>query len=156
MISDKVNISSFQQQMLSSPVNQHLIKKPLFMGLVVGLSVISIWGISLTFFLSIDATKISIWLIIPAILWQMFLYTGLFITAHDAMHGVVFPQKPKINHLVGSLSVIIYGLFSYKKLLKSHWLHHCHPASDLDPDFHDGKNKNPFSWYFHFFRKYWS
>lgn len=156
MISDKVNISSLARKMLSSPVNQHLINKPLFIGLLVGLSVISIWAISLTFFLSIDATKIPIWLIIPAILWQMFLYTGLFITAHDAMHGVVFPQNPKINHFIGSLSVLIYGLFSYKKLLKNHWVHHRHPADELDPDFHDGKNKNPFSWYFHFFNEYWS
>jgi len=34
------------------------------------------------------------------------------------MHGAVFP-KSKINNLVGSLAVFLYGLFDYKQLLKS-------------------------------------
>jgi len=50
-------------------------------------------------------------------------------------------QNPKINNLVGSLAVFLYGLFDYKQLLKKHWSHHHHPASELDPDFHDGKHK---------------
>lgn len=31
------------------------------------------------------------------VLLQMHLYTGLFITAHDAMHGVAAPGKPGLN-----------------------------------------------------------
>ncbi len=44
----------------------------------------------------------------------------------------------------------------YQTLLKKHWLHHHNPASELDPDFHDGKHKNFFSWYLHFMKGYWS
>jgi len=60
-------------------------------------------------------------------------------------------QNHKINNLVGALAVFLYGLFNYEELLKRHWSHHHHPASELDPDFHDGKHKN-FFWYFHFMK----
>jgi len=56
---------------------------------------------------------------------------------------------------VGRLAVLAYGLFSYRKLLQKHWQHHKHPASELDPDFHNGINKNPLAWYFHFMKGYW-
>jgi beta-carotene ketolase (CrtW type) len=88
--------------------------------------------------------------------WQTFLYTGLFIIAHDAMHGAVFPKSPKINHWIGTVVLTLYGLLSYEKLLKKHWLHHRYPATEIDPDFHDGQHKNPIAWYLHFMKGYWS
>ncbi len=123
-------------------------------GFLIALAIIGIWAVSLFFFLSLD---ISIHvMLLPAILWQTFLYTGLFITAHDAMHGSVFPQNRKLNNFVGSVALFFYALFPYKNLLKKHGLHHNHPASEIDPDFHDGKNKNFLAWYFHFMKGYWS
>lgn len=92
--------------------------------------------------------------VLPAIICQTFLYAGLFITAHDAMHGVVLPGNIKINHLIGSITVFLYGLFSYKELLKKHWLHHNHPATELDPDYHDSVHKSFFGWYSHFMKGY--
>jgi len=124
-------------------------------GIIIATVIICLWAISVICFLSINVDKLSIWLLIPAIAWQMFLYTGLFITAHDAMHGSVFPQR-RINNFIGSLTVLLYALFSYKKLLEKHGLHHHSPASESDPDFHDGKHKNPFAWYFNFMKGYWS
>lgn len=125
-------------------------------GIVIAVFVIGLWAVSLGTLLSLNPANFSAWLIPPAILWQMFLYTGLFITAHDAMHGSVCPRSVKLNHFVGSLAVISYGLFSYKELLKKHWLHHHYPASDRDPDFHDGAHSRPLPWYFHFLSQYWS
>lgn len=124
-------------------------------GLIIAVLIISLWSISLVCFLSINLREFPTWLILLAMLWQAFLYTGLFITAHDAMHGSVFPQNPKVNALVGRIAVLAYGLFPYRKLLQKHWLHHKHPASELDPDFHNGINKNPIAWYFHFMKGYW-
>lgn len=129
--------------------------KTLIYGLLIAVFIISLWVVSLTFLLSINLTKLPSWLILLAMLWQTFLYTGLFITAHDAMHGSVFPQNPKINAFVGRLTVTAYGFLSYRKLLQKHWLHHKHPASEFDPDFHNGINKNPIAWYFHFMKGYW-
>ncbi|MBD3883616.1 fatty acid desaturase [Phormidium tenue FACHB-886] len=125
-------------------------------GLLAALIIISVWATSLTILLSLNLAHLPVWLVPLAIFWQTFLYTGLFITAHDAMHGSVCPQNPKLNTLIGTLAVFAYGLFSYKELLKKHWLHHRYPASDRDPDFHDGKHKNPIAWYFSFMRRYWS
>lgn len=125
-------------------------------GILIAFVIIGLWAASLIFLMSLNISKLHTLWIFPAILCQTFLYTGLFITAHDAMHGVVFPQNHKINNWIGSLSVLLYALFSYDKLLKKHWLHHHHPATELDPDFHDSKHKNFFAWYFHFMQRYWS
>lgn len=125
-------------------------------GIITAFAIMGIWAVSLVSLLSLNISQIpTVWLL-PAILFQTFLYTGLFITAHDAMHGAVFPKNHKINNLIGSIALLIYGLFSYDDLLKKHWQHHHHPASNTDPDFHDGKHKNLFAWYFHFMKGYWS
>ncbi len=124
-------------------------------GIVIATLIISLWVVSLISLMTINTTYTPIGLIAIAVLWQMFLYTGLFITAHDAMHETIYPQLPKINSLIGAICVVAYGLFSYKKLLQKHWQHHRHPASELDPDFHDGQHPHPIAWYFHFMRGYW-
>jgi len=109
--------------------------------LLIALAIIGLWVVSLLILLSVDIKTLPSWLLIAAIAWQTFLYTGLFITAHDAMHGSIFPRIPKINHGIGSFATLAYGLFSYKELLRKHHLHHRYPGSDRDPDFHDGKHK---------------
>jgi beta-carotene ketolase (CrtW type) len=131
-------------------------KQDTIYGLVFASIIISLWTGSLAFLLCFDTSKFPVWLIMSAIVWQTFLYTGLFITAHDAMHGSVFPQTKKINNLIGSLAVFLYGFFSYRQLLKKHWQHHHHPTSELDPDYHDGTKSNGICWYFHFMKGYWS
>jgi beta-carotene/zeaxanthin 4-ketolase len=130
--------------------------KSQFKGLFIAIIIVSVWVISLSLLLNLDISKLQFWMLLPSITWQTFLYTGLFITSHDAMHGVVFPQNSKINHLIGTLTLSLYGLLPYKELLKKHWLHHQNPATQIDPDFHNGKHKNFFAWYFHFMKGYWS
>jgi beta-carotene ketolase (CrtW type) len=92
--------------------------------------------------------------IMAAVLLQAFLYTGLFITAHDAMHGLVAPKRKKVNAFIGALCVILYAHFSFKKLRREHQKHHAHPGHDDDPDFHDGLHPNFWPWYFHFMKTY--
>ncbi|BAY12731.1 beta-carotene ketolase CrtW [Calothrix sp. NIES-2098] len=125
-------------------------------GLIIAILIISIWAISLGFLISLDISHLNCLLLMLLLLWQTFLYTGLFITCHDAMHGSVCPYHPQINHFIGKLCISLYGLLPYQTLLKKHWLHHHNPASNLDPDFHDGKHKNFFAWYFYFMKNYWS
>jgi beta-carotene/zeaxanthin 4-ketolase len=137
-------------------IEQLLDKQSTGYGILIALCVISLWATSLGTLLTLNMAKLPVWLIPLAVLWQMFLYTGLFITAHDAMHGLACPQSLKINRFIGTLTVAFYGLFSYKQLVKKHGLHHRYPASDRDPDFHDGQHKNPVLWYFYFMSRYWS
>lgn len=82
-------------------------------------------------------------------------YTGLFITAHDAMHGSVAPRHPRLNHAIGALAVWLYASFSYSSLQRAHANHHSHPAEPTaDPDFHDGAQDGPLAWYLGFMGRY--
>jgi beta-carotene ketolase (CrtW type) len=149
-------VTSTQTSPTSIKTTQDAKREYSFRGISIAFLIIFTWAISLVFFLSLNLAELQVWWIPLAIFWQTFLYTGLFITAHDAMHGVVFPQNIKINNWLGRVSVFLYALFSYDKLLKKHWLHHHNPATNLDPDFHDGRHKNFLTWYFHFLKGYWS
>lgn len=146
------NVLSLNKHQL--PTASPIAIKPGQQGLFIASFIMGTWAISLATLLSFPPEQ-PLWRLL-AVLWQTFLYAGLFITAHDAMHGVVAPEQPKLNRFIGSLTLLMYGLFSYNQLFKTHWQHHHHPASDLDPDFHDGRYKNPFAWYFRFLQRYWS
>jgi beta-carotene ketolase (CrtW type) len=128
-------------------------------GVVIAVLIISLWGIGFGFLLSIVSVEKTLlgWTVV-AILWQTFLCTGLFITAHDAIHGSIVPKHPQINYFFGSLTLLLYGFFSYDCLRKNHFQHHHTPASDSDPDFHNGKGqpKNAVAWYICFMQRYWS
>lgn len=86
------------------------------------------------------------------VLVQMHLYTGLFITAHDAMHGTVSSNK-SINNAAGFIATFVYAAFWYPKLYTKHHQHHRHVHTELDPDYHQG---NFISWYIRFIRNYLS
>ncbi|WP_017729976.1 fatty acid desaturase [Nafulsella turpanensis] len=89
-------------------------------------------------------TYLFVWL-------QTHLYTGLFITAHDAMHGAISP-KPVVNKRLGQLSALLFAFNSYNKLFPKHHEHHRFVASDKDPDYH--ASQNFFIWYFSFLKQY--
>ena len=125
-------------------------------GLIVATIILGLWCTTLSSLLSCEIRATQPLLILLGIFWQTFLDTGLFITAHEAMHGLVCPQNPQLNRLFGVVAISLYGLFPYEKFLRNHWLHHHHPASLNDPDFHDGKDARWFAWYLHFLKGYWN
>jgi beta-carotene/zeaxanthin 4-ketolase len=126
-------------------------------GVVVAVIIISIWAIGTGFlWTAVAVDRLPLWVLLLAIGWQAFIYTGLFITAHDAMHGAIAPRNPALNRAIGRFAILAYGMFSYDNMLKKHWEHHHHPASDLDPDFHDGKFTSAIAWYFYFMCRYWN
>ena len=125
-------------------------------GLVIALLLISLWVVSLVGLLMLDIQVVSpVWSILGVLL-RTFLSTGLFITAHDAMHGSVCPGNPKVNHGIGAIALMLYALLPYKMLLKKHHLHHRYPTGNRDPDFCGGQDQSFFAWYFHFMQGYWS
>jgi len=121
------------------------------LGLLFATIVISCWLVS-TILLMRWQFNWSNPMVYLLILVQMHLYTGLFITAHDAMHGTVYP-KPIINKVVGQTCTLFYAAFWYPKLYTKHHLHHSHVHTEHDPDYHHG---NFISWYFRFIRNYLS
>jgi beta-carotene/zeaxanthin 4-ketolase len=123
-------------------------------GIAAAALIIGTWAILLVFLLSLSSP--FGWWTPLAVAAQTFLYTGLFITAHDAMHGTISPASPRINRALGALAVALYALFSFKKLQRAHRAHHRHPASADDPDFHDGHNDRFHRWYLRFMGHYLS
>jgi beta-carotene/zeaxanthin 4-ketolase len=119
-------------------------------GILVALTIITCWAVLLGLLLNWEFSW-SNPLVYVAVLLQMHLYTGLFITAHDAMHGVVAPNK-KINHALGWISAILFSYNFYWKLFPKHHEHHRYVATDKDPDYHPSENF--FRWYFSFIRQY--
>lgn len=87
------------------------------------------------------------------VLVQMHLYTGVFITAHDAIHGIVAPDRPRLNNAIGWLGANLFAFNDYKTLHGNHHDHHRHSATSDDPDFHAG-NPNFFMWYYSFLKEY--
>jgi len=83
---------------------------------------------------------------------QAYLYTGLFITGHDAMHGLVSKNKV-VNKIIGYVSVFMFAGMSYRRLIRNHWEHHKYPGSEKDPDFYTG-SQNFWIWWFVFMLRY--
>ena len=119
-------------------------------GLLIGWSVIFLWFILLILLLTWNFSWTNPFTYL-AVLLQMHLYTGLFITAHDAMHGIVSSNK-KLNHVTGWIAAILFSYNFYWKLFPKHHEHHRYVATDHDPDYHASEQFLP--WYLSFIRQY--
>ncbi|MAR56424.1 MAG: beta-carotene ketolase [Rickettsiales bacterium] len=82
------------------------------------------------------------------------LSVGLFILAHDAMHGSLAPEKPALGHALGAVALALYAGFTYARLLPQHHRHHDHAGTADDPDFHAANPKALLPWYWQFMRTY--
>ncbi|WP_146947688.1 fatty acid desaturase [Cyclobacterium qasimii] len=119
-------------------------------GVIIAFSIIALWTTSLLLLLHLQVDYSNPFLYL-GILVQMHLYTGLFITAHDAMHGVVSGNK-KLNYFIGWFSAMLFSFNFYWKLFPNHHKHHNHVATDGDPDFHSSGKFLP--WYLSFILNY--
>ena len=114
--------------------------------------IMGLWGGHLAFVLtSVEAAWSNPWMYLH-ILIQAYLYTGLFITGHDAMHQTVSKNK-RINRAIGTVAVFLFAGMSYQRLIRNHWDHHRYPATEKDPDFYV-KSQNFFAWWFMFMVRY--
>ncbi|MFC2086760.1 fatty acid desaturase [Bacteroidota bacterium] len=122
------------------------------MGLFSSLLIILLWTLHLFWTLYfVDVSLINGWIYLH-ILIQMHLTTGLFISAHDSIHGTVHNNK-NINHLIGSICSFLYAFFPYRVLRKNHYAHHKYPGTENDPDFNI-KTQNFFLWWGGFLVRY--
>lgn len=90
------------------------------------------------------------------ILMQAWLSTGLFIIAHDCMHGAYAPGQPAVNRIVGTICLGAYAGLSYRALYPKHHAHHAAPGTDADPDFNPSAPRDGWSWFLRFFRGYYT
>lgn len=125
------------------------------LGLIFAILIIGLWFLNITQLLSVDLSEFHTSIILCEILLQTFLSTGLFITTHEAIHGLVYPKSLWINQFLGSFCAFFYAFLSYKILNKKHWLHHKHPMTECDPDCGREQDYHFFSWYIYFIKQYW-
>ncbi|HRK05431.1 MAG TPA: fatty acid desaturase [Chlorobiota bacterium] len=112
--------------------------------------IITLWSGLLTFTLTTGPLHPLLTPLLVMI--QGFLYTGLFITAHDAMHGTV-SRSARTNRIVGTLCALLFAGLSYSRLYTNHHRHHTTPAHDTDdPDYHPSGRLIP--WFTAFMVRY--
>ncbi|HMC91365.1 MAG TPA: fatty acid desaturase [Allosphingosinicella sp.] len=121
-------------------------------GLALAGGILAAWALVLSFALFAEAR----WIRAAApglVLLICWLDVGLFIVAHDAMHGSLAPGRPRLNAAVGGLALACYAGFAYRRLKAKHGAHHRHPGTVDDPDFHAGDG-GFWPWYGTFLRRY--
>ena len=109
-----------------------------------------VWGV---FFY--HPTPATLWIAPLLIAADTWLGAGMFIVAHDCMHGSLAPGRPKLNTTIGSLMLALYAGFDFRKLNVKHHLHHRHSGHEGDPDFHPGAPRSYWKWYARFFFEYY-
>lgn len=128
---------------------QGLIGSTLAAAIMLGWAALHIFAV---FFLPLDGRAIlAAPLLIATLTW---LSVGLFIVAHDAMHGSLVPGRSGINTAFGRVALRLYAGFSYDALLPKHFAHHRRPGTDEDPDFNPDAPSHFWPWYARFMREY--
>jgi beta-carotene/zeaxanthin 4-ketolase len=127
-----------------------------FWGWTIALLIFGLWISSTIFLLVFDLNYLN-WLAVFIWIWgRTFIQTGLFILAHDAMHGSLIPLSPRWNRRLGAIALGLYAGLSFDICCRNHAKHHRYPGQGQDPDFHDGINSRPWQWYLKFMREYLS
>jgi beta-carotene/zeaxanthin 4-ketolase len=121
---------------------------------VVATTIVALWIASLVLVFSLDVSQLLPLGIFPIVLGRTFIQTGLFIVAHDAIHGSVLPGNRRVNYWFGQFTLALYALLPYQKLAHHHWQHHFQPGRLGDPDFHDGIHDSLGAWYLKFMQEY--
>ena len=122
-------------------------------GLWFSLAIIGGWALSAVVLLPGDGPT-PLLLLALAVLLRTFLQTGLFIVAHDAMHGSLLPGSRRWNDRLGHLALMLYAWLPWESCRQNHLHHHLDPASQSDPDHHDGRNRGVAAWYVRFMAEY--
>ena len=122
---------------------------PKHLGVLIAFTIILVWAALLWTGLNLQIDYRAPWLYL-LILAQTHLYTGLFITAHDAMHGTVTKSKV-LNKRIGQFCALLFSYNFYSRLFPKHHEHHRFVATDQDPDYHRG---GFLAWYFSFLKQY--
>ncbi|TZG27307.1 fatty acid desaturase [Sphingomonas montanisoli] len=124
-------------------------------GLLLASAIFAGWlALTLYGFFGVDLATHSTFVGFALVIVLCWLDVGLFIVAHDAMHGSLAPGRPHLNGLIGTTALLAYAGFSFDRLAPKHMQHHRAPGTVEDPDFHAPAPTNVFRWYAAFFREY--
>jgi beta-carotene/zeaxanthin 4-ketolase len=124
-----------------------------FVSISIAAVIVLLWALTAysSLFVLPNVADMSLVAIAATIAGRSFLHTGLFILAHDAMHGTLIPAYPKANGWAGRIILGLYSFLSYERFLACHQQHHRSPAQASDPDYYQG---NLLQWYSQFMWSY--
>jgi beta-carotene ketolase (CrtW type) len=114
------------------------------------------WLGSWTLLLPTTLLQLPLPLVVAAVVLRTMLHTGLFIVAHDAMHGTLWPDWPEANRRIGQLALGFYAALPYGRCRRNHDLHHRHAGTNRDPDHHPEGQPQIWRWYGRFMAAYLS
>lgn len=123
-------------------------------GLLLAAGIVLAWALSLALTLRLDLSSAAPATLLLAVLLRTLLHTGLFIVAHDAMHGLLLPAHPAANRRLGQAALLLYAALPYDATLAKHRLHHRHAGTAADPDHHGDGSAHPLAWYRRFMAGY--
>ncbi len=123
-----------------------------WVGTIAALAIMGAWVVHLAWLL--NQPTVFVWWAPASVLVQTFLHTGLFIVAHDGMHGSIAPGHERTNKVIGQSCLLMYALFPMAPLLRAHIVHHRSPGTADDPDHTGGRPLGYFRWYLRFMLQY--
>lgn len=127
----------------------------LVLGLTLAAVILGSWlFLHITSVFYIDISQTSLWLTAGIIALLCWLYVGLFIIAHDCMHGSLAPGHRRLNRIMGQICVGLYAGFSFGDLYHKHIEHHRQSGTTGDPDFAQPQPMGFWHWYVCFMREY--
>lgn len=123
-------------------------------GVALALLLVAAWTAILGYAFFMHRWSLADVLLVPMMLAVVcWLDAGLFIVAHDAMHGTLAPTRPRLNRALGALCMLLYAGFLIGHFDDRHMDHHRRPGTVDDPDYHlQGRRFWP--WYGSFMRQY--
>jgi beta-carotene ketolase (CrtW type) len=125
-------------------------------GLLLAAGIVLSWLGSLVILLPTSLPDLSLGMIVISVLVRTLLQTGLFIVAHDAMHGTLWPERPRANQGIGQILLLLYAALPYGHCLANHRRHHLHAGSAQDPDHHREGQEALVPWFCGFMAAYLS
>ncbi len=128
--------------------------KPFNWGFILAVCVVGAWAIIHIFSVFFHELTSPLWQTLALIGLQCWLYTGVFIVAHDTMHGSLIPRHPQLNAAIGTIILFIYAGFNWRKMREAHHAHHDNAGHSGDPDFNMDNPKDFWPWYVKFFTQY--
>jgi len=135
----------------------HRLRRQGAIGVGLAFAIIAAWLLVHVYSVFFYVFTPSSWLTAPILMaLACWLYVGLFIVAHDAMHGSLAPGNAWLNRRLGQLCLAIYAGFDFDTLNRKHHLHHQHAGSADDPDYDERPPHGFVSWYAKFLMAYFS
>jgi beta-carotene/zeaxanthin 4-ketolase len=124
-------------------------------GVMLALALIVTWvGVHIYGVFLLDLARAPWALTLGLVALSTWLSVGLFIIAHDAMHGSLAPYRPRVNWAFGQLALGLYAGFRFSPLNREHHLHHRHAGTADDPDFDERPPHGFWAWYLAFMTHY--